>query len=119
MEVARRRQKQSSPCNENWKTYDNEVRKKHIDTVGCAPPYLGSVNDPSKCSSKHLMKQAMFNLRTDHYGLTPPCRTMENIYYTFEESDLNVKEVIWARKGRFWIGIYLMNPEFKEILETR
>ena len=35
VEVVRRRQKSSQPCNENWEDYDNEIINNHIQKNGC------------------------------------------------------------------------------------
>ena len=64
------------------------------------------------------MKQAWFELTSDKITKnSPPCKALENIDYSYEESDLS--ETIWDRKGQFWIGIYFYAPRYKEVVQSR
>ena len=117
VEIMRHRNKGSHPCNNNWENYDDDVIVKHSNTVGCRAPYLDPSTDIAPCSTKDQMKKARLTLRTDEYGTLPPCRAMEKIYYTYEESELKGTE--WEGTGHFWAGIYLFDQQFKEIIQTR
>ena len=116
-EVVQRRNKDARPCNDDWHNYDYNIINQHMDNVGCRPPYLG--NSTSKvpiCSSREQMKNALMMLKSD-YGVSPPCRSMEKIYYTYSEGD--VSNTVWGNPETFWINILYFNPQFKEILQTR
>ena len=119
VEVVRRRQKDRLPCHENWEDYDNEIMRTHIKNSGCRPLYfrssLGGSSTPV-CSTREQMKRAQFNYRSDGYGLLPPCTSMEEISYTYEES---IPEPNFRTDGRFYIGILFFNRSFKDILQTR
>ena len=119
VEVLRRRQKRNRPCNEKWYHHDNEIIMEHVTDAGCRPPYLIWPKPVPLCSTDDQIKRAKFSLRTDGYGVLPPCKAMEKIYYTFDESSLDVNMFSWARKGVFWISVHLYDEQFKEITQTR
>ena len=122
VEVIRRRQKMYHPCNENWENFDRQILNNHIRNSGCRPVYIDSSLDTTDyplCSTKEMMKEATFRLRTDGYGVSPPCLSMEQISYEYEESTYNPNTTSWAREGTFWIGIYYFNRHFKNIYQTR
>ena len=117
VEILRRRNKNSRPCDNNLVNYDDHVISKHTTTVGCRAPYQNPSNKIAQCSTKDKMKEARFNLGSNQYRTIPPCKAMEKIYYTYDESDLSGTE--WAGTGQFWVGIYLFHQQFKEIVQTR
>ena len=122
VEVLRRRHKERLPCIKNWEEYDDLIIRNHIDSIGCRPIYLNSsseVNHVPLCSTKEEMEHAKFRLRSDGYGVSPPCTSIEEISYEYEESTFNINETSFAREGTFWIGIFLSNRYFKDILQTR
>ena len=65
------------------------------------------------------MKNAVFNLRTDEYGVLTPCTSMEEISYEFEESTLDPKNSDWGKEGTFWIGLFFYNSHYKDIFQIR
>ena len=117
VEIMRRRNKNSRPCYKNWENHDDNVIGKHTNTVGCRAPYQDPSDNIAPCSTKDQMKKARFTLRSDEYGILPPCKGMEKIYYTYEESELSGTD--WSGTGHFWFGIYLFDQQFKEIVQTR
>ena len=66
---------------------------------------------------KEEMANSALRLRFDDYGKRPPCHGMEKIYFTFEEQELGGTS--WNRPGYFWIGIYVRDPKFKEIVQIK
>ena len=122
VEVVRRRQKQNFQCNENWKNFDNEVLKSHVKSAGCQPIYLSSSfeeNYAPICTTKEQIKKATFALRSDGYGILPPCRSMEQISYSFDESTIDPKKWNWGKEETFFIKIALLNSRFKDVYQTR
>ena len=122
VEIVRRRQKRSQPCNENWEDYDNEIINNHIQKVGCRPWYIDQLpetNNIRLCSSGKEMKEAMFVLRTDGYKVLTPCTSMEEILYEYEESTLDLKKSNWGKEGTFYLGLFFFNSHFKDIYQTR
>ena len=122
MEVIRRRNKRSQPGDEDWENHDQNIILKHTNKAGCRASYQYSSTGIRTCSTKEDMKTArFFFLRSDDYNTIPPCRSMDKLIYTYEEDDLNLTEYgsKYAVKGSFWIGIYLFNEKFKEIVHTR
>ena len=117
MEVMRLRSRGEEHCNVDWENDDDSVIVKHTNAVGCRAPYQNPSNNIVKCSNKDQMKEARFTIGTNEYGTLPPCKTMEKIYYTYEEADLSGTE--WSGTGRFWFTIYIYDQQFKEIVQTR
>ena len=89
----------------------------HDRKAGCTPPYHEYIENLPVCSTKDQMLASMFNLRFDDYGENPPCEGMEKIYYSFEEADLD--ETKWYEPGYFWVGIWINNQKFKEIVQIK
>jgi len=115
VEIIRRRNKYNQPCDTNWENYDEVVIANHIKSVGCRTPYQTTKDDTRICFNKEKMKQGLFQLTTRDYGLPPPCKEMEKVYYTYGESISSTN----AGRDNFWIGINFMDPNFKEIKQTR
>ena len=117
MEVMKRRSKGGEHCNMDWENDDDSLIVKHTNTVGCRAPYQNPSSNITKCSTKDQMKEVLFKLRADDYGTIPPCKSMEKIDYKYEEADLTGTS--YSGTGHFWFSIYLFNPQFKEIVQTR
>ena len=118
VEVLNRRQKPNRPCNENSDHHDSTIIDKYLTNIGCKPPYLKSLKHFPNCTSQEQLRKR-FYLRTDHYGILPPCKTMDKIYYSIHEDTLDTNKLSWARNGSFWIGIFLHDDHFKDIRQTR
>ena len=94
----------------------------HVQKVGCRPLYLNSlpkVNYLPLCSTSDQIKQATFRFRTDGYGVSSPCTSMEKISYEYEESTIDPQKSHWGKEGTFWIGLFFFNSHFKDIYQTR
>ena len=116
-EVLQRRNKETRPCNEDWKNYDTNVLQEHMENVGCRAPYVAK--DSKKvpiCSNKEQMARALLTFKNDDYGILPPCRSMEKISYTYTEQPL---ENSFSVPGTFWIMFAIFNPQFKEVSQIR
>ena len=64
-EIITRRDKGKHPCNQDWKTHDSIVQRRHTESVNCRTPYQHQESKLRECSSKHEMKRARFALRYD------------------------------------------------------
>ena len=117
VEMIKRRNKRSQKCHENWSNFDSVILEEHAKKVGCTPPYHESIHDIPICSTKDEMRMSKFTLRFDGYGSPPPCEGIEKIYYSFEEDKL--EGTIWDEPGKFWIGPFIYDPKFKEIIQKR
>ena len=117
VERIQRRNKRSFPCNENWKNHDFDILENHARNIGCTPPYHERIIGIPVCSTKNELLASMFNLRFDDYGMHPPCQAMEKIYYNYQEPDMD--GTAWYKPGHFWIGIWINNPKFKEIVQKQ
>ena len=117
VELIQRRNKRNNPCYENWEDHDTMILKQHVKNLGCAPPYFTQFSNIPICSTKEQMAASPFTLRFDDYRLHPPCQGMEKIYFSHEESEM--KGTKWFRPGHFWIGIYLFDQKFKEIVQIK
>ena len=118
IEVLRRRNKRTKPCREDWDKYDDVVLLDHIRKIGCRSPYQYPSILVPLCNSSDTILKAVHGLRHDDYGLHPPCKAMEKIYYTYDEPQY--KGTKWdTGKDRYWIYIKMYENQFKEILKTR
>ena len=118
VELLKRRYTRNRPCNEYWEGHDNEIKQRFIKAINCRPPYLDIGSNVSLCSSKEDLKET-FYLRSDDYGIDPPCHEMKKVSVFYEESKLDVKKISWAKKGSFWVIIVFVNEDYKEITQTR
>lgn len=119
VEVVRRRDKGDRPCNEDWENYDNSVLSNHVTQIGCRTPYQypNSSSTVPICNSTEEMEKAQLNLRLDDYGVPPPCRAMEKLYYTYEEESHNSSHM--PGKDHFLVGLFVYDEQFKEIVHSR
>ena len=117
VEIIKRRNKNEQPCNQNGNDYDKVVQAEHSEMVGCRAPYHETKIDTKLCSTSQDMKKAKSRLRHDEYGNSPPCTAMEKISYLYEETDFS--NTNWENNGHFWVELWIGNPRFKEIVQTR
>ena len=90
MEVLQRRNKRNEPCIEDWKNHDDYVIQEIIARAGCRPPYWKS-KGVRLCSSKEEMKKVLPPLtKHDYLDYTPPCRSVTNLPFSFQEIDENL-----------------------------
>ena len=114
MELLKRRQKDTDPCNENWKQFDDSVVEKNIEKVGCRAIYHKTVADWPLCRNKEDIQKANFPFSTDEIKkFDAPCKQVEKIRFTYEEMDYPDQE------GTFWITMLLLDDRYKEIVQTR
>ena len=114
VEILRRRINGLQPCNQNWRNYDDDILVTHLNKIGCRAPY----QNPSKyfpiCDTIETMKRTKIGLFPKESELYPPCKSMEKLYYTYEETHSP-----YIKNGQTEIAIYFFDQQFKEILRTR
>ena len=88
MEILHRRSKKDSPCNENWRNYDNELIEQLVSKIGCHPPHWSwlSSDYPMCENSEQLFSLRVPSLSTGDTeflkNFPPPCREIQTITST-------------------------------------
>lgn len=74
----RRRNKKSSPCNQDWRNHDLKRQKQAIEKVGCVPVNWKIDSTFPNCTTvkQHQMIRMEINKNN---GFMPPCRSIERI----------------------------------------
>ena len=116
VEVIKKRNKRTNPCHE-WKNYDLSILENHARNTGCKAPYQNSLGSYKPCYTKELMKNATWTIGNGDFGIPPTCKSMDKIYYTFEESDISQK--YYAKENCVSIVFSVIEQQFKEIVQTR
>ena len=121
VEVIKKRNKNSHPCKDR-ENLDQSIIEHHVKKVGCRTSYQPIVDGVPKCLTKESTKNATLiqnRLRQIKaaYGIDPPCKLMEKIYYTYTEGDLSTTG--HSRPNTVSITVYPYDQGFKEILQTR
>ena len=116
VEVLKRRNKRSHPC-QHYENFDASIIENHIKKVGCRASYQHSVDGVPICLSENDMKNASWKPLEFEYGIDPPCKTMESIYYTYMEADLSGNR--YGTPNIVHISINAYDQKFKEIVQTR
>ena len=114
IEILRRRPNGLQICNENWKNYDDAVLVEHLQKIGCRAPYQYPSGQFPVCPNKGMMAKAKMDFFYDTFESYPPCKSIEKVYYTFEES--------YSPKiddDQLEIGVYFFDQQFKEIVQSR
>lgn len=114
VEVLKRRTNGKQLCNPNWEKYDDTVLVKHLSQVGCRAPYQFPSKHFPVCHSQEEMAKAKMDFLSNTFEVNPPCKTIEKLYYTFEESSSPHLD-----DGQFEVAIYFFDQQFKEILRSR
>ena len=118
IEVMERRNKHNDPCNDDWQSYDNHLMQQHIEAVGCRALYQKSRNNLSLCNTMLKTREARVDLSSDILTTySPPCKSLQNIYTTYEESDLT--GTTWEGKEQFWVNVYQLHASYKTIVQSR
>ena len=117
VEVIKRRTSGKVPCLENWKNYDDFVLVDHMKKVGCRVPYLPNIETIPLCNSQSLMQKSQFYLKRSSSDVSPPCKSMEKILYTYEEEEMTRSKP--GQEGVFVVKLWFSDQQFKEITQTR
>lgn len=89
VEVIRRRNTRTSPCNEEYKQDDNVIQRKLIEKVGCSPPHWPFDTDYPRCTTINQMVKILtppYNYVDSEFlkNFDPPCNQIQTIAYTFD-----------------------------------
>ena len=117
VEVIKRRTSGKLPCFENWKNYDNFVLVDHMKKAGCRMPYLPNLETIPLCNSQNSMQMSQFYLKRSSSDVSPPCKSMEKILYTYEEEEMTRSKS--GKEGVFFVKLWFSDQQFKEIIQTR
>lgn len=124
MEVLKRRNKLSKPCNDDWWNDGNMVMEQIMYKTGCKPPHWKLNVDLKLCSKKEDMKQFKYPTYADLQIFSPPCNVIEKLQYNYEETDSHSLEddaVEMESNITSWFSISILFPErsYKEIIQVR
>lgn len=121
VEFIRRRNKKNHPCYEDWTNYDDAILRNHVMRSGCAPLHFRHSYNKFFCTSKDQIVSSQFSLRSDDYGIHPPCQGMEKIDYIFEDLVNEENDIMWNQTwdDGFWFGLYIYDQKFKEISQIK
>ena len=112
VEILKRRNKRSVPCVSDNFEYDEDLLNRHLEKVGCKPPYLKAAGNFKTCETTEKMKEAYFDL-VDIGKLQLPCTTAEVISLGLSE----VEEKILS--SDFLYVDYLYPDRFKEVVMVK
>ena len=115
MDVLQRRNKHMAPCVEDWKNHDKHVIQEIISKAGCRPPYWES-KDFRLCNSREEMQKVLPPLKKHEYlAYTPPCRSVTNIPFSYQEIDENVDR----DPAYFRISLTSADTSFKNVEQIK
>ena len=117
MELVHKRNKNNSPCKEDWEDYD--IIEEQVKLAGCRTPYQNKMDQFPLCTAEAKIQEAReFSLTSGKINEgTPPCRIAEKIIYSYEEVESRGTE--WESLGEVWASVYFYSTTFKEITQTR
>ena len=108
VEILKRRNKRSEPCQRDSVNYDDYVLGKHNDKLRCKAPYHVRINR-TICTSNEKMKKSSFG-PSQHKHIMAPCTSMETIAFHYSEFDDE-----W--KGSDWFHVTLKFPNRFKIIK--
>ena len=118
MEVIKRRNKLGNPCHGNWNNDDDELLVQHTQAIGCRAPYQYPSKDIKICNTSEALAASRFTISAMGYNATPPCKAVGKIYFSFEETT-RARMSASDYPDSFWVAIYFMGQQFKEIVKKR
>ena len=90
--VITRRNKKHDFCVEDWKHYEQKFMEFRMNKIGCRPPHWKMTSVLPTCSSAKQMKS--YSLQpsiAEVESFDPPCKVIDQLYYTYSEHNLNKK----------------------------
>ena len=114
------RNKDKSPCNEDWKNDDSNFINQFLKDVGCTPPQLKCCNLPI-CSSKeklsHIHEVLSHPTTKDLTKYYIPCREIEKLQYEYTEGYATTEDDDNVNMLNEWFQVrsYFADTTFKYI----
>ena len=129
LEVLRRRNKASQPCNDRWNT-DDEILDKVINVVGCKPPHWNVDSNVGTCANQsHLQSynlpfiEWIPNVPSMEFldELAPPCQEILEINYEYIDTEWKRAEFEGLDVDTDFFEVQLLFPSstYKEIIHVR
>ena len=105
------RNRKCTPYNDD-KSFDDMVLEAHIDRTGCNVPYLRSVKDFAKCSTKERVKKSLYDYKTARKIYYPvSCQRLSKIVYEVDNSEETYKQ----NEDLTW-QLTIMYPDYFRII---
>lgn len=107
IEILKRRYSHNRQCKKDGRFYDNLVMQRHIESIGCRPPYLSPNNSYPMCRNIKDMKKSKYafnDVRSKYYS--KPCQRI---------SKLDHEAKLWTH-GAGIFSIAIMYPEEVKII---
>ena len=80
-EVIRRRNKQQSPCLDQWEKYDRSLLERKVESVGCKPPFMKDYDIFPECDNPEKIKEFDGRKLARNKFIPDPCLEMPRIDY--------------------------------------
>lgn len=84
MEIVRHRDKNESPCFDDWTKFDDTVLKKHQDVIGCSPPYAKS-SKPLCTTQKEINASSFLLSDISNKDYPMPCEEMSSFVFIAQD----------------------------------
>ena len=128
MEVIRKRNTATSPCQQGWNNIDDQIIRMIVKDLGCNPPYW-NISSYTQCTD-HLKLQNLSNPHLQNMplttlfpvspkGITPPCQEIKSIRYDYDQIPINA--YLLENDGEDWIHLLFHFEEttFKVIKQVQ
>ena len=123
IEVLKRRNKYSKPCNSDWIKDDEVVIDALMTSVGCSPHHWKINSTFQPCSSREQMKKFKWPSYNELQKILPPCRAIEKLQDDYSEMDIPSKNDAFGtgkgKNGWFRITLYFPETSYKEISQAK
>ena len=81
--ILKQRQKQSNPCNSDWKSNDDLAKIRFVEAMGCKPVFVNYSMPLPKCSNHTGFTSAI--KKNGYSSSEEPCRRVEKVMYSYNE----------------------------------
>ena len=108
MEVLKRRNKYSEPCNDDLTDHDKIALTKVMQNVGCQPKHWKIQSQLPYCTTQKQYTDIEI-MMDDVEETLPPCQSIERLITTGNGIECN------KRGKKLWLQFYFQEPSHKEI----
>ena len=113
-EVTLRRNSRNKKCNMNWKEYDFDVARSHLEKIGCRTVYDNWDSSYPTCNSSEKMSMASSFITTK---IMDPCQSADNIL--FDHVDALRPGSNWFPTDNFALAVDMQITKIKVIQQKR